>query len=91
MGGGGGGGEREKTTNEKGRKMPYNGLSANAKGWLLVKHHFATSLIFHQHVKVSAPASLPSPHNPFSFFLSSSSFPFVAFTGEAHEELKVKV
>lgn len=62
---------REKTANEKERKMPYNGLSANAKGWLLAKHHFATSSIFHQHVKGSAPASL-SPTTPsFFFFLHS--------------------
>lgn len=39
------------------RNMSYNGLSANAKGWLLVKHHFATSSIFQQHVKDSALTS----------------------------------
>lgn len=50
--------------------MPYNGLSANAKGWLLAKHHFATSSIFYQHVKVLS-TNLPLSHNS-SFFLSSS-------------------
>lgn len=58
-------GEKVKTANEKERKMLYNGLSANAKGWLLAKHHFATSSIFHQHVKGSAPTSL-SPTTPLS-------------------------
>lgn len=61
--------------------MPYNGLSANAKGWLLAKHHFATSSIFQQHVKGSAPASRSSslplslPHSqllPSSHSLSHS-------------------
>lgn len=39
------------------RNRSYNGLSANAKRWLLVKHHFATSSIFQQHVKDSALTS----------------------------------
>lgn len=48
----------------KREKMLHNGLSANAKGWLLAKHHFATSSIFHQRVKVSALASLSPPSLP---------------------------
>lgn len=39
------------------RNRSYNGLSANAKRWLLVKHHFATSSVFQQHVKDSALTS----------------------------------
>ena len=63
-------GEKEETANENKRKLPYNGLSANAKGWLLAKYHFATSSIFQQHVKGSAPSSLP--HRP---LLSPSPLP----------------
>lgn len=53
------GGRKERTANEKQRKMLDNSLSANAKEWLLAKHHFATSSIFYQHVNAQhQPPSL---------------------------------
>lgn len=71
-------GGNKKRTNERereGKKMFYNGLSANAKGWLLVKHHFAASSIIHQHVKGSAPISF-SPTSPvYSFLLFNLHLP----------------
>lgn len=63
------------TREREGGKMSYNGLSANAKGWLLVKHHFAASSIIHQHVKGSAPIS-SSPTCPvYSFILFNLCLP----------------
>lgn len=71
------GGEKEASNkNVRGgrkKKKLYDGLSAQAKGWLLAKHHFATLSIFQQLVKGSAATSL-LPATPLLF----SSF----FTGE---------
>lgn len=58
--------------------MFYDGLSAQAKGWLLAKHHFATLSIFQELVKGSAPTSLlPTTLLSFAFF---------SFTGESEEQ-----
>lgn len=60
--------------------MLYDGLSANAKGWLLAKHHFATPSIFQKLVKGSAPTSL----------LPTTPLFFCTFTRDSEEQRKKK-
>lgn len=64
-------------------------MSAKAKGWLLVKHHFATSSIIHQHVKSSALISFSHVTPVYSSFFSRS-YPIWLFSGRRTNQAKPK-
>lgn len=49
--------KKKKQPMRKGQ-TPFNGLSANGNGWILVHRHFATSSIFYQRVEAFTANSL---------------------------------